>query len=87
MPARLDELDYPQLRAAVAALHERGRIDEVRHVAMAEAEVFLCRSQRRRFNVKFDLAYGALLEPVDEFAPQALARIEQELIAAAVDAV
>lgn len=83
MRTRLDELDYAQLRDAVAALHERGRIDEVRHGAMAEAEVFLCRSQGRRFNVKFDLAYGALLEAVDEFSPHELAQIEQQLVAAA----
>lgn len=76
---RVDELGLEQVAAAVAALRECGRIDDAERIAIAEAEVFLCRAQGRRFNVKFDLAYGAGVEAVDRFSAQELARLEREL--------
>jgi len=81
--AALHELTLAQVQAAVAVLHERGRIELLRLGTMPEADVFLCRSGGRRFNVKFDLAYGAQLDAVDAFSRQELAELEQALTDAA----
>ncbi|QWP78599.1 hypothetical protein J5226_09475 [Lysobacter sp. K5869] len=80
---RVDELGLDRVAAAVAALRERGRIDLVERIAIPEAEVFLCRARGRRFNVKFDVAYGASVEAVDRFSAQELADLERELVDAA----
>jgi len=77
--AALHELTLAQIQAAVAALHQRGQIEFLRSGTMPEADVFLCRSGGRRFNVKFDLAYGAQLDAVDAFSRQELAELEQAL--------
>lgn len=83
MAAKLHELDLAQVETAVTALHRRGRIEFLQRGMMPEADVFLCRSGGRRFNVKFDLAYGAQVDAVDAFSRQELAELEQALSEAA----
>lgn len=83
MPAKLHELDPAQVRTAVAALHRRGRIEFLQRGMMPEADVFLCRSGGRRFNVAFDLAYGAQLDAVDAFSGRELAELERDPVEAA----
>ncbi|KRB11006.1 hypothetical protein [Lysobacter sp. Root690] len=83
MHAGLDGLSLAQVESAVQRLYDLGRIELIHRGMMPEAEVFLCRYQGRRFNLKYDLAYGAELQAVAAFSHDELDAIAASLVAAA----
>lgn len=66
MPRSFLHMENQEVAAALRVLFERGEVELIEEVFIAEADVFLCRWRGKRVNVKFDFAYGpelSFLEP------------------------
>lgn len=79
MAKTFDDLTYAQILRALKQLGQTHPIEIVEEIFIAEADIILCRYQGKRFNVKFDLAYGPFLEGVEE-----ISRVEREQLEALI---
>ncbi|AOM76250.1 hypothetical protein [Pedobacter steynii] len=75
MKVEFQKLSYEELKQALQELASGYKIEILEEVMTAEANVFLCRYNGKRFNVYFDLAYGPGIKAVDGIDEDELAHL------------
>lgn len=65
----------------IYALKNLPEIEILEEVMVAEANVLLCKFRDKRFNIYFDLEYGAELKAVDKIEQEELKHIEELILA------
>ncbi|MNR50213.1 hypothetical protein D3C85_1697000 [compost metagenome] len=76
MKVEFQKLSYQELKQALKELASVYKIEILEELMIAEANVFLCRYNGKRFNVYFDLAYGPEIKAVEGVAKDELMQIE-----------
>ena len=74
------ELSYQDLAFALKNIAEINGVEILEDAMLSEANVFLCKFRGKRFNIYFDLDYGAEIKPVDKITQEDLKRIEELIL-------
>ena len=74
-------LDEPDFNEALSLLKSPSNtIIAIETIVMIpEADIIVCSYRKKRLRLKFDLAYGLFIEPLDELTPGELSEIERLL--------
>lgn len=83
MNVKFWELSYHEMVHALKNIDPLQEIGIVEDILIAEANVFLCKFRDKRFNLYFDLDYGAEIIAVDKIEKEDLKKIEELIFAAA----
>ncbi|WP_436488749.1 hypothetical protein [Chitinophaga sp. ARDCPP14] len=80
MKIKLWELSYHEVVQALKHIDPVHEVEIVEEVMITEANVLLCKFKGKRFNIYFDIDYGAEIKAVDKIEQEELKMMEELII-------